>query len=80
MKAIELLKVSHSLIKALKNANLGLDDTKYIGLFDEYTEGQSCGLKTSYLVASLANKYHISERKVYNLLKKFKNDCKIPAS
>lgn len=67
------------MIIALKNANLGLNDTQYIGLFDEYTEGQACGLKTSYLVASLADKYHISERKVYNLLKKFKNDCKIPA-
>lgn len=48
------------MINALKNANLGLNDTQYIGLFDEYTDGQACGLKTSYLVASLADKYQFT--------------------
>lgn len=33
------------------------------------------GDKVSYTVAVLADKYNISERKVYSLIKHFQNDC-----
>lgn len=34
------------------------------------------GDKVSYIVAVLSEKYAVSERKVYDLLKRFQSDCK----
>jgi Mor family transcriptional regulator len=34
------------------------------------------GDKVSYIVAALSEKYAVSERKVYGLLKRFQSDCK----
>lgn len=33
------------------------------------------GEKVSYIVVLLAEKYAVSERKVYSLIKRFQNDC-----
>ena len=33
------------------------------------------GDKVSYIVATLSEKYAVSERKVYGLLKRFQSDC-----
>ena len=35
--------------------------------------------KVSYIVAALASKYRVSERKVYDLIKRFKTDCNLLA-
>lgn len=37
----------------------------------------SDGEKVSYVVAVLSEKYSVSERKVYALVKRFQSDCKI---
>ena len=37
------------------------------------------GEKVSYIVAALATKYDISERKVYDLIKRFKTNCNLLA-
>ena len=34
------------------------------------------GNKVSYIVAMLADKYSVSERKVYGLIKRFGSNCK----
>ena len=49
---------------------------EYIRLFEEFRALQGDGLKVSYCVAFLAEKYHISVRKVYDLIKKFKANAK----
>ena len=36
-------------------------------------------IKVSYIVATLAEKYNISERKVYDLVRRFKSDCNLLA-
>ena len=52
-----------------------LEDTRYIDLFGEFNDMVLAGEKVSYAVAVLAEKYGISERKVYNLVRHFRNDC-----
>ena len=37
------------------------------------------GEKVSYIVATLSLRYGISERKVYDLIKRFKTDCNLCA-
>lgn len=76
MKVIEALKFNSGILKNLKTIGIKVDDTQYIALYDEYTQMQDEGFKISYIVATLAEKYHICERTVYTLIKKFESDCK----
>lgn len=48
------------------------------GILD-YTRLLEQGEKVSYAVAVLSEKYSVSERKVYALVKRFRSDCKTPA-
>ena len=68
MKIIEVLKFNRELIKRLKTAGIRLED--------DYTTLIGCGEKVSYIVAHLSDKYAVSERKVYDIIKRFQSDCK----
>ncbi|NPD91712.1 hypothetical protein [Xylanibacter muris] len=76
MKIIEILKFNRELLKRLQTAGIRLDDTRYIDLYGEYKDMLDRGEKVSYIVALLADKYEVSERKVYGLIKRFQSDCK----
>ena len=60
-------------------AGIRMDDVQYIDLFNEYLALVTQGEKVSYIVATLADKYTISERKVYDLIRRFKSDCNLSA-
>ena len=79
MRVFEAIKLTESTLIALRNANVGTGDVEYIKLYEEFRDLQGDGLKVSYCVAFLAEKYHISIRKVYDLIRKFKSDCKMSA-
>lgn len=55
------------------------DDVQYIELYNEYNKLQINGEKVSYIVAMLSLRYGISERKVYDLIWRFKTDCNLCA-
>lgn len=55
------------------------DDVQYIELYNEYNKLQTNGEKVSYIVATLSLRYGISERKVYDLIERFKTDCNLCA-
>ena len=76
MKVIEALKFNSGLLKNLQTVGIRVDDTQYIALYDDYTKMQADGDKVSFIVATLAEKYHVCERTVYSLIKKFESDCK----
>lgn len=75
MKVIEVLEFNRELIKRLKLAGIRLEDANYIDLYTEYKQLMAQGEKVSYAVAHLAEKYVVSERKVYGLIKRFRSDC-----
>lgn len=76
MKVIEILKLGQNIAKALQGSCIKLSDFKYIDLYDEYVSIIGSGAKSTYAVAMLSEKYSISERQVYYLIKKFAQDCK----
>lgn len=76
MKIIEVLKFNRELIKRLKIAGIRLEDEEFVDLYTDYTTLLKRGEKVSYIVARLSEKYAVSERKVYTLIKRFKSDCK----
>jgi hypothetical protein len=76
MKIIELVLFSKELLSKIKNAGVRLDDYAYIDMYNDFMRMQGSGEKTTYIVAVLAEKYNISERKIYYLIKRLNSDCK----
>ncbi|WP_294549494.1 hypothetical protein [uncultured Bacteroides sp.] len=79
MKVIELLNFNRELLKKLQEAGIRLEDARYIDLYMDYVRLLNQGDKVSYVVAVLSEKYSVSERKVYALVKHFQSDCKTVA-
>ena len=79
MRIIEILYLNKELLKKIQEAGIKMSDIIYVDLFDEYQDLLSKGEKVSYIVATLATKYAVSERKVYDLIKRFKSDCNLGA-
>lgn len=51
-------------------------DHKYVELFEDYRNALKRGEKISYIVAVLAERYSVSERNIYGIVKRLGNDCK----
>lgn len=79
MKVIELLNFNRELLKKLQAAGIRLEDARYIDLYMDYMRLLKHGEKVSYVVAVLSEKYSVSERKVYALVKRFQSDCNLLA-
>ena len=75
MKIIEVLKFNRELIKRLRMAGIRLEDEQFVDLYSDYTTLLTKGEKVSYIVAILSERYAVSERKVYGLIKHFQTDC-----
>lgn len=76
MKVFELINFNRELLEKLQDAGIRLDDVQYIDLYSDYMNMYRHGEKVSYIVAVLSEKYAVSERKVYGLLKRYQSDCK----
>lgn len=79
MKVVEILKIGQNILKTLQKARIRIEDVRYIGLYEDYQSFMNDGYKKSYAIAVLAERYNISERQVYYLLKRFETDCKVDA-
>lgn len=77
MKIIEIVKINRELLKNLHAAGVRMEDTEYINLYADYHKLKENGEKVSYIVAVLADRYDISERTVYNLIKRFSSECNL---
>ena len=79
MTIFEILKFNQELLIKLRQSGIRLDDINYIDLFADFDKMVSKGEKVTYVVAALATNYHVSERKVYSLIKRFRSECKSSA-
>lgn len=79
MKVIEILNLNKELLKNFRQAGIRIEDVEYIELYKEYQSLYNQGEKTTYIVSFLADKYDISERTVYDIIKRFKTDCNLLA-
>ena len=77
MKIVEIVKINRELLKNLHTAGVRIEDGEYIDLYADYRRLLGEGEKVSYIVAALSDKYAVSERKVYGLVKHFQSDCKL---
>lgn len=76
---IEILKLNRELLKICRDVGIRMDDVQYIELYNDYNRLLAAGEKVSYIVAVLAERYAVSERKVYALIKRLRADCNLYA-
>ena len=79
MKVIEILKLNKGLLNILQTVGVKVEDVKYIELYNDYRLMIESGEKVSYAVAILAERYGVSERTVYMLLKRMQSECNLSA-
>ena len=77
MKVFEILNFNRELLKRLQQAEIRIYDVGYIELYNDYRVMLGDGEKVSYIVATLADRYHVSERKVYTLIKRYGQECNV---
>lgn len=76
MKVIELLKYNKELLERLKNAGIRMEDCQYVELYSDFENMRKTDhQKVTYIVEKMAEKYNISVRKVYQLIRFFNSDC-----
>lgn len=75
MKVFEILNFNREPLKRLQQAGIRIEDVEYIDLYNDYRVMLGGGEKVSYIVATLADRYHVSERKVYTLIKRYSREC-----
>jgi len=75
MTVFEILSFNKELLHRLCDVGVKADDYRYVDLFRDYTKMIDSGHKTTYAVAVLADKYSISERKVYSVIRHLRTDC-----
>ena len=75
MTIFEILKFNRELLNRLRQSGIRLEDADYIDLLADFNRMVAEGNKVTYIVAHLASRFHISERKVYSLVKHFQSDC-----
>ena len=75
MTVFEILNFNRELLNRLVAIGFRTDDCKYIELYAEYDRMHRKGEKMTYIVSLLSSKYGVSERKVYGIIKRFKQDC-----
>lgn len=75
MNLYEALKISGCIIPTLCRLGYKHGDYKHINLFEDYISMKCGGAKITYIVAILADKYCVSERTVYNVIKRFSKNC-----
>lgn len=76
MTQYEALKLLSGVIESLELAGVRPSDHRYLRLFEDFREAEQRGEKVVYIVATLATKYGVSEKTVYNVLRRLKSDCK----
>lgn len=80
MTLFEALKFNREPLVKLINMGLKHDDIRYIDLYSEYETMKDRGEKTTYIVFVLAQKYNICERKVYDIITRFRKNCTLDAA
>ena len=75
MTLFEILNFNKELIDRLVLVGIKPDDCRYVALYADYINMRSKGEKVTYIVSYLSERYKVSERKVYNIIKKFGTNC-----
>ena len=77
MQAIDLLKINKKPLELMSKCDIKQNDYLFIELFDEYRALRNKGEKYWYIIASLAEKYQVSESSVKRLIKRLSREVSL---
>lgn len=68
----EIINFNKELLQKLKISGIKLEDYKYCDLYHDYVELSQKERNRKIVFITLAQRYHISDRQVYNIINHFK--------
>ena len=68
MTRADLIDFNKELLQRLKQAGIRLDDYKYCDIYRDYIEMSRTERSRKVIFLTLAQRYHISDRQVYNIV------------
>ena len=75
MKIYEIIAFNQEILDRFERIGIRPDDHKYLTLYNDYQAMKFRHEKMTYIVAVLAERYAMSERKVYNIIARLGKDC-----
>ena len=75
MTLFEILNLNKELLELLAEMGSKPDDYKYISLYKEYEKMRNTGDKVTYCVTVLTERHGVCERKMYEIIGRFKKKC-----
>lgn len=77
MTKYEIIKAHFEFFTLLNENSIDPKEVQYLALVDEYKAMKAKRHKTCYIVYYLSDKYHLSERAVYKIVKRFSQRIKL---
>lgn len=75
MTIYDVLLLNVELLKKMYDNGINTEDYMIVKMFGEYLERKEKGEKISYIVATLSEKYGMSERTIYRRIKHLQTHC-----
>ena len=77
MTKFEFLKMNHSLLNLLVENQISLRDLGNLAVYEEYRKINTGEYKNGYVIGCLMDKFHLSERCIYNIINRMNKKMKI---
>lgn len=74
MKATEILKIGHEILKLMSELDLRVDDYKFLGMKADYDRMRNNREKVDYINAFLSYKYKVSESTVKRIIRRLSKE------
>lgn len=75
MTLYDVLNFNRNILGLLRSLDVCSKDYDYMELYAEYVELCRKGEKVTWIAATLSEKYKISEREFYKLIRRYKTNC-----
>lgn len=77
MTRYEILKMNEMMFRLMNENGIDTKDIQYIPMVEEYRRMKAKKHKVNYIVCYLSEKYDMSERGIYKIVKRFGERVKI---
>lgn len=77
MTRYEIIKLNEQLFRLLNDNGIDTKDLNYLPMVEEFRKMKSKKHKVNYIAAYLSNKYGITERGIYKIVKRFGERVKV---
>lgn len=77
MKTYELIKTHKGAMEQMMRAGIGVQDVKYVEMYEEFLRMKGEGHKLTYIVAFLVDEYSVGQATVYRVIERFGKPVKV---